>query len=312
MTARSLFANVYEWTFRSAALRDVRAAIPNPKEARGRAAQQARLLVEVARRVADPVEALPEGSSNAVLLSIYREAVYWALAGVKAGDGSPTGDLAAVWAEASPDRLSAAAPDPATRETVKTLLTAPAAGRLDVPDGELAQVRAFAEALVADIDAPRQRAERIVGQRWSRVALVAVALVLLVMGIRSLARGTNLAEDRPFRTSSAWPGCSGDPFCVGLLFCADPSDVNPWIEFDLGSPKQVRRVDVTNREDCCRERAVPLIVETSDDQKTWSEAARQDQEFKRWSAKFPARTTRYVRLRVPRQTVFHLQEVAIR
>jgi hypothetical protein len=111
MTARNVFASIYEWIFRSAALRDARAAIPSPKEDQGRAVQQARLLVEVGRRVAEPVEKLPVGSENAVLMSVYREAVYWGLAAAR--PGSAPADVAAAWAEAAPDRLHAVSPDPA-------------------------------------------------------------------------------------------------------------------------------------------------------------------------------------------------------
>lgn len=312
MTARNVFANIYEWIFRSAALRDARAAIPSPKEDQGRAVQQARLLVEVGRRVAEPVEKLPVGSENAVLLSVYREAVYWGLTAARPGSAPAPADVAAAWAEAAPDRLHAVSPDPTALEAVKNAVLAPSPGRLDVAADDVARVRGFAEALVADLDAPRARADRFLGQRWTRVALIAVALVLLVMGAKTLVLGPNLAADRPFRTSSSWSGCAGDAFCVGLLFCADPSDANPWIEFDLGKPTKVRRVDVANRGDCCQDRAVPLIVEVGNDRSTWSEVAHQDKEFKHWTAKFAPRMARFVRLRVPRQTVFHLQEVAIR
>jgi hypothetical protein len=311
MTVRSVFSGLYEWIFRSAALRDARAAVPSPKGDRGRAAQQARLLVEVARRVADPVEKLPPGSNNAVVLSIYRDAVYWALASAGSGH-APAGDLATAWAEVPSEALRAVAPDPAALEGVKNTLVTTSAGRLDVSDEELARVRAFAEALVAEMDAPRRRAERVLGQRWTRIALAAIVLAFAGIGVRTLVVGRNLAADRPFRTSSAWSGCAGDPFCVGLLFCSDPSDANPWIEFDLGSSKRVRRVDVTNRGDCCQDRAVPLIVEVSNDRTTWTEVAKHDKEFQSWTAKFPPRNAKYVRLRVPRQTVFHLQDVAIR
>jgi hypothetical protein len=310
MTARNVFASIYEWIFRSAALRDARAAIPSPKEDQGRAVQQARLLVEVGRRVAEPVEKLPVGSENAVLMSVYREAVYWGLAAAR--PGSAPADVAAAWAEAAPDRLHAVSPDPAALEAVKNAILAPSPGRLDVADEDVARVRGFAEALVADLDAPRARADRFLGQRWTRVALIAVVLVVGFMGLKSLVLGPNLAADRPFRTSSSWSGCAGDVLCVGLLFCGDPSDSNPWIEFDLGLPKKVHRVDITNRGDCCQDRAIPLLVEVGNDRTNWSEVARQDKEFKSWTAKFAPRVARYVRLRVPRQTVFHLQEVAIR
>ena len=68
---------------------------------------------------------------------------------------------------------------------------------------------------------------------------------------------------------------------------------------------------VDNRTDCCSERAVPLIVETSVDHLRWSEAARRIEDFTSWKTAFPARNARWVRLRVPRRTLLHLTGVRI-
>jgi hypothetical protein len=98
---------------------------------------------------------------------------------------------------------------------------------------------------------------------------------------------------------------------MAQLFHTDPQD-NPWIEFDLGKPTGVHRIDVENRDDCCQDRAIPLVVELSNDRTSWKEVARRDKDFSTWVARFPATRARYVRLRVPRSTTFHLHAVAIR
>ena len=71
-------------------------------------------------------------------------------------------------------------------------------------------------------------------------------------------------------------------------------------------------IDVSNRADCCQERAVPLIAEISMDRVHWKEVGRQTKEFTTWKAKFPRTDARYVRLRVPRQTYFGFADVSIR
>ena len=99
--------------------------------------------------------------------------------------------------------------------------------------------------------------------------------------------------------------------CGDLFFHTQPQD-SPWIDFDLGAVKSVHRVEVTNRSDCCQERAIPLIVEVSVDDKQWIQVARRDTDFAAWTATFPKQKARYVRFRVPRSTTLHFDDVVIR
>jgi hypothetical protein len=126
-----------------------------------------------------------------------------------------------------------------------------------------------------------------------------------------VALGPDLAKGKPFRTSSSWAGCPGDEGCMMQLFHTDPEN-QPWVEFDLGKEMKVRRIEVRNRNDCCADRSVPLVAEVSNDRVTWTEVAKREKDFATWTAKFPRTKARYVRLRVPRHTVFHLKEVVIR
>jgi hypothetical protein len=74
----------------------------------------------------------------------------------------------------------------------------------------------------------------------------------------------------------------------------------------------VRRFDITNRTDCCLERSVPLVVETSPDDKTWREVARRDAQFTTWGDSFPPDpAVRYLRVRVLRPSMLHLASVKI-
>jgi hypothetical protein len=315
MTAAGVAKNVFEWVFRPAALRTARAGLVVGDGDRTAALRQAKLLLEVARRVEEPADALPPGAHPAVSLALYRDAIYWALAARQAGGGAPPSDLRAVWDSSGPQTLAAGAPDNQTVDALRRTLVDDYDPRgLAVKAADAARARAFAEALLWDAEAPRRRVHWVHAQRWLRLGAIALGVLLVVAGIRSLVRGTDLAAGKPFRISKDWPGwaeCVKSEDCEQLMFCTDLGN-DPWVEIDLGAPKTIQRIDVANRDKCCQDRAVPLIVEISTDQKTWTQVARKDEEFSRWTVRFKPRTARWVRLKVLKQTMLHLKSVAVR
>jgi hypothetical protein len=315
MDARALPRRMFEWLFRPAALRDARRALPAADDRCAVAARQAKLVLEVARRTAEPAEALPPGGQQAVLLGLYRDAIYWALAAKRTDAGEPPADLRALWDASNPQLAAGSPPDnEASAALRKTLFDDYGPRALAVTDEDVGRARAFAEALVWDLDAPRRGIERVLVQRWLRVALAAAALVALVIGGRVLMLGPNLAQGKPFRTSSTWSGwtaCVANAGCNGLMLHTETEN-NPWVEIDLGTPTKVHRIEVINRGDCCADRATPLAVEVSTDRAGWTQVARSDQDFGSWKTNFPARTARYVRLRVLKRSVLHLQAIAVR
>jgi hypothetical protein len=312
MTARAILATAQEWTFRTAALREARTRVVGLGERRERALAQARLLLEVAQRVKHPVERLPKGTRPGVLLGLYRDAIYWALAAHHAGDLDPSTDLPALWAKVGDEELARAAGGSATLEAARrAIFDLSPARSFEVSADDAARAGTLATALVDRIDAPRKRADRLVAQRWRRVLLIVAVLVAVTAGVRRLQVGPDLAAGITPRVSSSWSGCASDPPCTALLFHTDP-EANPWVEFDLGAKKTVRKIEVTNRDDCCGERAIPLVAEVSTDRLTWTQVGRRDLEFSKWTASFKPVSVRYVRLRVARQSTFHLKEVAIR
>ena len=309
-TINNAVGRIREWTFRSIELKEARAQIPVSKGARGRAARQARLLVEVARRVAEPVDVLPAGSRPPVIMQLCREAVYWALLALGPEPEAPSRDLKALWAERRPETLLSGT-EPESVEAVRRSLLDASPDSLDATDDDAKRARAFAEALIAVLDAPVLRVRRLRARRWAAISGLALLLVVFGLVVRALfIVGPNLAAGRAFQTSSRWAGCPSDPNCIPLMFCTD-NDPGPWVEFDLDRPRRVHRVDVTNRPDCCGDRAIPLLVETSVDRATWTEVARRDAGFTQWTAEFARTTARYVRLRVPRPSLLHLQDVEI-
>jgi len=313
MTAANVARNVFEWLFRPAALRAARdGAVGDPRH--DAAIRQAKLLLEVARRIEEPVAALPRGAQPAVLLALYSDAIYWMLAARRPGGDELPPDLRALWDTATPQALAPGGPDHPTAEALRPTLVDDYKPRsLAVPAADAARARAFAEALLWDSEAPLRRVNLVRAQRWMRLGAAALAVVLVIAGVRALARGPDLAAGKSFRISkewSGWPSCLTSGDCKDLMFHTD-TDTNPWVELDLGAPKTIKRVEVGNREDCCQDRALPLIVELSTDQKRWTQVARRDPEFVTWTATFPPKSARYVRLKVLRPSVLHLRSVAV-
>jgi hypothetical protein len=260
--------------------------------------------------VSEPAEALPPGSREAVLLCLYRDAVTWALrAEANAG---PERTLAELWGAVSPARLTAAAGGDASRDAVHELLTKlPEAGSLDARDGSVALARSFSEALLRELDAPERNLSRIERQRYTRLGLLVVAVGALVLGAAHLLRGPDLAAKRPFELSSVYQGCNAPGKCAELMFHTEREE-KPWATIDLGSSKTVSSVEVKNRTDCCSERAIPLVVELSTDNRNFSEVARRDADFAFWEPRFKAQQARYVRLRSLQTTALHLKGIVIR
>src|SRR5262245_12464190 len=135
---------VGEWFSRKQVLRAARAQLPRPDGQAGRAFEQARLLREIARQVAEPQEELPPGRRPAVLLTLYRDLIYWALVGELRDDDQAAPDLASLWQRTPGDRLLRAAGSAENLEAVRGLLVdrSPTAS-LDTTDDEVAQVRGF-------------------------------------------------------------------------------------------------------------------------------------------------------------------------
>ncbi|HEY7370710.1 MAG TPA: discoidin domain-containing protein [Polyangia bacterium] len=304
-------ARLAEWFVRRKTLAEARARVPRPDEPAGRAFEQVRLLREVARQVAEPVELPTAGRPAAVLLSLHRDLVYWTLVARERSDGGALPDFAALWQRTPPERLQRAAGSAANLEAVERLLVGMSQpAPLETKDEDAALVRAFADALYEDLAAPRRRVVRLGAERVLRIAGAAALVAAAVLGVRALVRGPSLHAT--IRASSWLASCAPDPSCAALMFHTDMQN-DPWVEFDLGAPKPIHKVEISNRGDCCQDRNVPTIVEISADAAHWRQIARNDQEFSSWTAKLPPNTTaRFVRLRVPRHTFFGFKDVQIR
>ena len=159
---------------------------------------------------------------------------------------------------------------------------------------------------------------------WSQQRTVAigaacfVTVALLVVGfsvVQRLRRPTDLAAGKPFTLSSSWTTCHPEEgecggFPMKIAFHTNEQN-NPWYMVDLGEKKEFSTVSIRNRTDVALMRAIPLIVEVSDDAQNFKQVAERTESFVEWEAKFTPQTARYVRVRVPRVTTLHLEAVRV-
>jgi hypothetical protein len=287
--------------------------------------RRAHLAAELAERALEPVEPLAAGPGHALAISLYREAAYWALLAQKPELGSPgVRELLSSQPDAFARSGLSEADQASVREALadKTFIeTADDSPARLAHDSELC--RAFVRGLLHGSGGAVDLSAGVSGlltQRWLRLgaALTLAAAIGLAAasGIRRVWIGPDLAEGAPWILSTKWMDCHPEQReCGGartrIFFHTDFQD-NPWFQLDLGRVREVGRVRVENRDDCCQERAVPLIVEVRDDTGPFREVARKNELFQSWEVTFPAVKARYVRLRVPTRVMFHLSRVEVR
>jgi hypothetical protein len=272
--------------------------------------EQARLLAEVARRTRDPIDALPPGTAAAVCLVLWREAVYFTLSALDARDERPLG-LGQLWDAADAQLLREAAGGEALVAAMRQLLVEhTAVDDLAEPPSAAQHAREFVESLLERVAAPEKTRIR----RWLRrqrrpVFMLGTPLVLLAGWVAW--PHPNLAAKAPYRLSSSERPCKGLYSCGNAFFHTTEED-SPWIEYDLGAPTVLQSIKVLNRSDCCQDRALPMVVELSSDHNQWEEVDRAVSPFATYRASLKGHTARYVRLRVARRSVLHLEAVVIR
>lgn len=151
---------------------------------------------------------------------------------------------------------------------------------------------------------------------WLLIVGAVIALVAQVPPIKSYVSPKNIAARHPWRTNG--PSDVGAPthgslpgrFTDRFFFHTAEID-QPWIEVDLEAERVISAFSVENRTDCCQERALPLVLETSLDQKTWTTVARRRGLFTKWKMSFPEQRARYVRFRSERTTNLHLKSIKV-
>jgi F5/8 type C domain len=311
--------SVKEWFWRGDALKDAKAASTVSSLRRERL-RRARLAAEFAGRMIDPAEPLYDGSALPLALSLYREAAYWVLLSRRDDTELPTLHDLLAGADAASAELSDV--DLALVKDVlgeKTFVQS-----ADEPEDELRRQalasRTFVNGLIRGELAADRRVTRLLQQRVVRIGIVTLAvgaaLFAVTAGLQRALRGPDLAAGKAWRASSKAFDCKpAEMNCGGArtaIFLHTREEASPWVEIDLGAPTKFSRVEVENREDCCQDRAVPLVVETRDDGTEPREVARTTEVFRDWAATFEPVTARYVRVRVDRRSYLHLVRVGVR
>jgi F5/8 type C domain len=152
----------------------------------------------------------------------------------------------------------------------------------------------------------RQRHLRV-GTALAGVALLFTLLFVWPWWLRDKAGGATWQASSAFKSypSSGRLGWTPDD-----AFFHTSEEVGPWLVIDLGRARRFHRVRVVNRE-IEPTRALPLELEVSVDRVVWRPAAERREPFDVWIAELPETEARYLRLRVPRKTFFHLRGVQV-
>lgn len=310
-------AGLVEWFWRGAALRAARA---HAASARGRSLEsRARVAAQVAAATLDPKERSADGDATFLACALYREAALWAL---RASSRDPTAaDPRSLFEAADAELLRRAASDDAALEALRRWLvegSAEAFAELALDEQARAAegLRALSAVVLQRLDGPQRCIDALWLERLTRCGAVLAAVLLgVVLAVVSERLGPDLARGRPWRASSVWgqacrspeQGCEESPY----YFFHTRTEANPWVEIDLGGRVTFTKVHVDNREDCCYERAVPLVLEVSDDRTRWTTLASRKQVFHGWTAELAPTTARFVRLRVEGNGPLHLQAVRV-
>jgi F5/8 type C domain len=284
---------------------------------------RASVFAELADRALDPVDPLRAGSGAGPALSLYRQAAYFALIGQDDALDAP--DLTQAFERCPRDTLLfAAGGEAGLLEMRRVLVDKSYANDALEPDERVAEqaraARAFVYALLrAKLGAARQVA-RLQTQRWVRssllLAFVVSAALLIGWGARRVLTHPDLSAGKPWKASSQFVPCHPAEHRCGDahtdIFFHTNEDHEPWVQIDLGQPQEFSRIEVVNRRDCCPDRAVPLVVEVSNDAQAWREVARQNTTFNTWDTRIAPTRARYVRARALRKTWLHLERVTAR
>ncbi|MEY4582148.1 MAG: hypothetical protein RL701_6851 [Pseudomonadota bacterium] len=308
-----------EWFWRGNALQSAKAA-PKASSLRRERLRRARLAAELADRTIDPAEPLRDGSALPLAITLFREAAYWAL--LAYSDTQATPSMRELLEAGEYDRPGL---DDADFALVRTVLADHTfVDTAEVRTDELCRqadlAQAFVHGLLQGQRAVEDHVTSVLVQRWLRVGtlglILAVGLYVLYGAVHRAMQGPDLALGKPWRASTSAFQCHPkDMECGGArseIFFHTAEENKPWVEIDLGSPQTFSVIEVVNRDDCCQERATPLIVEVGNDQNNWTEVAKRTEQFRTWETAIKPTTARYVRLRVDRRTSFHLVRVSVR
>jgi hypothetical protein len=156
---------------------------------------------------------------------------------------------------------------------------------------------------------------RRIGVAAAAACLVFGVLFAKVPALRKQVFPDDLADGKAWVVSSysggfAQKGVMNGAAAAEGLFQTD-EELYPSVTLDLAATYKLHSVRITNRTDCCVERALPLAVELSTDGIRWTRVGYRRAPFSTWSATFQSTAARYVRLRVDRRSILHLRRIEV-
>jgi len=312
------------WFWRGHQLKELRrsASVDSPRVRQ--LVLRSRLMFELGERALRPAEPLAY-PGDAAAAELYRQAAYWAVRALaEAGSSSPSSPTYPWDSLSEPLRQSLASSSERVAELKESIETGSFVQAWELSEEQrasrAAELAGVAKTLLDQLAWHGRARDALLIQRIIRIGMLIAVVAGLVGGVRWMMNRSEQARDlaigKAWRTSSTMSGVG----CTSpQQECGDNTDYffhttnedSPWLEIDLGKRTNFSAVRVENRHDCCFERAVPLIIEVSDVQGHFREVARQTSSFSSWLATFAPTTARYVRLRVPRQSLLHLARVRV-
>jgi hypothetical protein len=140
----------------------------------------------------------------------------------------------------------------------------------------------------------------------------------LAFGLRKMAAPPNIALRKPVTSSGTAFGMKPEGAVDGKRYGTygfhSELGKSPSLTIDLGAPHEISHIDVYGRHDCCFEQSVPMVVESSLDNQTFTPIAQRDAPMDHalpWSIPVRYVKGRYIRLRTARESYLVLTEVEV-
>lgn len=280
---------------------------------------RAKAAFATANLLTEPADPSRRELAPAHAAALYAEALGWALWSYRPSDDLPKPED--LWDAATPALRELAYSEEQLAE-LNRLLTAPRLAMLLAERPRAARegaARLLKRAALVVIDVRERPLRAEDGIALVSFARIALTVLVLAGGIGAAIalrpEKPNLVAGKPWTTSSSALECHPAKLeCGGVrtrIFFHTRDEQDPWLRYDLGTKTAFSSMRIENRQDSEGARAVPLVVEVGDDGSHFREIARRDSDFSTWKPSFPTVTARYVRLRVARKSILHLEEVDV-
>ena len=310
--ARGFGRALVDWLLVRSELAQARVAAAQLSSERREFVRRAKLALEFGELAFAPGSAVRSGSTAPLASNFFRQAVYWALLAqrVKLGPVSPE----QLWSETERSLL------PVDENEYTYLEGAMRYSFIELAEGseeaQRAQTVRLHRAAKSVVTAVQRIIWRVQWAKLKRVMRVALVMSILVAaGIGLWPAKVDMAKGKPWRVSSIGSECHPEKSeCAGgktdILFHT-LQEQNPWFEYDFGAPIAFSSLTIRNRTDYGEERALPLVVEVSNDGQSFTQVTRREATFSTWKPSFTTQHARYLRLRVARESILHLEAIKV-